>query len=142
MYIEIPGNPIPKKTSQRIVGKGKFKRILQSERFLKYDKHAKDHIKRSYPQLLKKTDAAIEVRIHYYRETKHRVDMTNLQEGTDDILTEVGVIKDDNSKIIKSHDGSRVYFDKENPRTEIWILPFKERFEKLDKEWKKTWKDY
>lgn len=67
--------------------------------------------------------------------------MTNLQEGTDDILTEVGVIKDDNSKIIKSHDGSRVYFDKENPRTEIWILPFKERFKKLNKEWKKMEKD-
>lgn len=134
MYIEIPGNPIPKKTSQRIVGKGKFKRIIQSERFLKYDKHAKDHIKKTYPHLLKKRDDPIEVRIHYYRETKHRVDMTNLQEGTDDILTEVGVIKDDNSKIIKSHDGSRVYFDKENPRTEIWILPFKEKFEKLDKE--------
>lgn len=121
MYLEIPGNPIPKKTSQRIVGRGKFKRIIQSERFLKYDKHAKEHIKRTYPHLLNSLDEKLEVKIHYYRETKRRVDLTNLLEGTDDILTEIGVIKDDNYKIIVSHDGSRVFHDKNNPRTEIWI---------------------
>lgn len=32
------------------------------------------------------------------------------------------VISDDNSGIVCSHDGSRVYYDKENPRTEIEII--------------------
>lgn len=53
--------------------------------------------------------------------TKHRVDLTNLLAATCDILTDCGVIADDNYKIVVSHDGSRVDFDKSNPRVEIEI---------------------
>lgn len=31
---------------------------------------------------------------------------------------------DDNSQIIVSHDGSRVLYDKDNPRTEVTISPY------------------
>lgn len=53
--------------------------------------------------------------------TRHRVDLTNLLNATNDILVDCGVLKDDNSRIIVSHDGSRVKYDKENPRAEIFI---------------------
>ena len=53
--------------------------------------------------------------------TKRRVDLTNLMEATHDILVHCGVLADDNSKIIVSVDGSRVEYDKNNPRTEIEI---------------------
>jgi Holliday junction resolvase RusA-like endonuclease len=39
----------------------------------------------------------------------------------DDILVKHKVISDDNYKIVASHDGTRVYVDKENPRVEIDI---------------------
>ena len=55
--------------------------------------------------------------------THRRVDLVNLLEATDDILVSCGVLKDDNAKIIVSHDGSRVYYDKEAPRAEIFINP-------------------
>ncbi len=42
-------------------------------------------------------------------------------EAIDDILTHYGVIADDNYSIVQSHDGSRVFVDKENPRTEVII---------------------
>ena len=45
----------------------------------------------------------------------------NLLAAVDDLLVEAGIIADDNSKIVVSHDGSRVLYDKENPRTEITI---------------------
>jgi hypothetical protein len=32
-----------------------------------------------------------------------------------------GIIEDDNSQIVAGHDGSRVRYDKNNPRTEIEI---------------------
>ena len=48
-------------------------------------------------------------------------DLTNLLEAIDDILVSYGVLSDDNFTVIVSHDGSRVYIDKENPRTEITI---------------------
>ena len=38
-----------------------------------------------------------------------------------DILVDAGILEDDNSNIVAGHDGSRVLYDKENPRTEILI---------------------
>ena len=58
--------------------------------------------------------------------TRRRVDLVNLLEATDDVLVHYGVLEDDNSNIIVSHDGSRVFYDKENPRTEIYIETIKE----------------
>ena len=53
--------------------------------------------------------------------TKRRVDLNNLLEATTDMLVHYGVLEDDNSNIVYSHDGSRVYVDRDNPRTEIYI---------------------
>ena len=46
-----------------------------------------------------------------------------------DILTKYDIIEDDNRDIVASTDGSRVYYDKENPRVEIEISPLKEEYE-------------
>ena len=53
--------------------------------------------------------------------TRRRVDGLNLEEAVDDLLVEAGILADDNSRIVISHDGSRVLYDKDNPRTEITI---------------------
>lgn len=63
----------------------------------------------------------INMKVLYYMPTRHRVDLVNLLEATCDILVKAGVLEDDNSNIVKSHDGSRVLYDKENPRAEIYI---------------------
>ena len=57
----------------------------------------------------------------FYMPTRRIVDLTNLEEAIDDILVKYGVLKDDNSRILVSHDGSRVLYDKNNPRTEVTI---------------------
>jgi hypothetical protein len=36
-------------------------------------------------------------------------------------MVKAGLLKDDNYKILASHDGSRVMVDKNNPRTEVEI---------------------
>jgi Holliday junction resolvase RusA-like endonuclease len=53
--------------------------------------------------------------------TARRVDLANLIEATTDILVKARVLEDDNSRIVAAHDGSRVNYDKNNPRAEIWI---------------------
>ena len=53
--------------------------------------------------------------------SKRKVDLNNLLEATTDMLVHYKVIEDDNSNIVVSHDGSRVFYDKENPRTEIYF---------------------
>ena len=53
--------------------------------------------------------------------TRRRVDLTNLMEAAHDVLVAAGILADDNNTIIVSVDGSRVLYDKANPRTEIFI---------------------
>lgn len=53
--------------------------------------------------------------------TRRRVDLVNLEQALLDILVKYNVIEDDNSKIVFSMDGSYVDYDKENPRTEVFI---------------------
>lgn len=63
----------------------------------------------------------VNVKAVYYRATRHRVDLCNLHECLCDVLVKHGVVEDDNSNIIVTMDGSRVLYDKENPRTEVEI---------------------
>lgn len=53
--------------------------------------------------------------------TARPCDLTNLLEAVDDVLVKGKIIADDNYKIVAGHDGSRVFVDKDNPRTEIFI---------------------
>lgn len=58
--------------------------------------------------------------------TRRLVDDLNLYASLDDILVKEGILKDDNRNIIRSRDGSRVLYDKERPRAEIWIFAYDE----------------
>ena len=62
----------------------------------------------------------------FYRKTRRRVDLGNLEAAICDILTHYEVIEDDHSGIISGMDGSRVRYDRERPRVEITIAQMKE----------------
>jgi len=115
----IPLNPITKKNSQQIIKSKGRPMLIQSKRYRQYEKDCL--------MLLKKPREPISVpcnlRATFYRATKHRVDLSNLIEAVQDVLVKAGVLEDDNYKYIKSLDGCRVEFDKNNPRTEIEITP-------------------
>ena len=124
--IIIVGRPITKKNSQRIIQVGGGRHIpIPSKAYCSYREVALWQIKSQF-----KEDAAINkpvnIKCLYYMPTKHKVDLLNLLEATMDILVDAEVIEDDNSKIVASHDGSRVFYDKENPRVEIFIDAFVE----------------
>ena len=104
MKLVLYGNPATKKNSMQI-----FKNHKTGQR---------------YP---------INLKCVYYRKTKRCVDLNNLLAATCDILKDYGVITDDNYKIVKSVDGSRVLFDKERPRVEIEIERVEQNGEKLRK---------
>lgn len=61
-----------------------------------------------------------------YTQTQRVVDDLNLYASLDDILVKEKILKDDNRKIIRSRDGSRVLYDKERPRAEIYIYDYRE----------------
>lgn len=117
--LTIPGTPVTKKNSQRIVrfGNGRYS-IRPSKAFEAYQKAASVFI----PGALRKAHSGrYNVKCVYYMPTRRKVDLVNLMEATLDILVHYRVLEDDNSNIIQSHDGSRVLYDKNNPRVEIEI---------------------
>ena len=118
--IVIPLAPITKKNSQRIlINQGTKKPfIAPSEKYKAYEK-ACGWILAKYGQ--PKISSPVNVKALYYMPTRRRVDLTNLHEALHDILVRCGILEDDNSKIIVSTDGSRVLYDKVNPRTEVYI---------------------
>lgn len=61
-----------------------------------------------------------------YTETRRKVDDLNLYASLDDLLVKEQILKDDNHSIIRSRDGSRVLYDKERPRAEIYIYKYTE----------------
>lgn len=83
--------------------------------------YEKDCLRQITGRYKKHIDYGINLKCLYYMPTHHKVDLTNLQNATNDILVNAGVLADDNCKIVVSHDGSRVYYDKHNPRVEIYI---------------------
>ena len=126
----IKGNPITKKNHSHI-----FKtKGTNSRYFIAPSKQYRDYSTEFKAQCMeqkvfnKKISQPCTIKCLYYMETKRKVDLTNLLSSTMDCLVEAGVIEDDNCKIVVSNDGSRVYYDKENPRTEIEILPEKPSF--------------
>lgn len=79
-------------------------------------------------------DYPVNIKCLFYMKTRKRVDLTNLLEAIDDIMVKYGTISDDDHKVLVSHDGSRVLYDKENPRTEVIITSMEENNKLSDKE--------
>ena len=62
----------------------------------------------------------------FYMKTRRKCDVSNCLEAAHDLLVKGRILADDNYTIIESVDGSRVKYDKDNPRTEITIEELEE----------------
>lgn len=115
----IPLNPKTKKNNQQVLYNSKTKKpfIAQNNAYKRYERDAGWFVKWNKPPI----NEAVNVKCVFYRDSERRVDLTNLLEAIDDVLVKYKVLADDNFKIIASHDGSRVYVDREKPRIEIEI---------------------
>ena len=93
--------------------------VLPSKLYADFEKECQPYM----PQLATPIDYPVKGKCLYWMPTKRRVDLVNLQEASLDILVKHGVLADDNSNIVVSMDGSMVFYDKDEPRTEITITP-------------------
>lgn len=117
--ITIPGRPITKKNSQRMILLKNGRRMVRpSAQFEAYQEAAGWAIGPHRGLML---TGPVNVKAVYFMPTRGCVDLLNLLEATCDILVHYGVLEDDNSWVVASHDGSRVFYDKTNPRAEIEI---------------------
>lgn len=119
MKIVLLGDPRTKKNSQRLVRLGARMIPLTSKAYSEYERTCLAQITET--RRLLAINFPVNVKCEYYMGTRRKVDLVNLLEATCDILVEAGVLVDDNCRIVARHDGSRVYYDKQNPRVEIEI---------------------
>lgn len=119
--ITVPLAPITKKNHQEIMHSSKTGKpfVMPSRQYRDYEAKAVWYCKRAGVQ--RPIEEAVEVKCLFYMPTRRKADLTNLLESIDDVLVRAGVLKDDHSGIIVSHDGSRVLYDKDAPRTEVYI---------------------
>lgn len=118
IYFTIPLAPISKKNSQQIMTNKATGRpfIMPSKQFKEYESAAQWFIPKGQT-----ISTAVNVKCLFYMPTHRKCDLTNLLEAIDDIMVKAGLLADDNFTIIQSHDGSRILYDKEKPRTEVYI---------------------
>lgn len=112
--------PYTKKNHQEIITNPKTGRpmILPSKEYRQYEKDARWFLPR-----IPTIEEPVNIKAIFYLPTKARVDLVNLEQALLDILVKYEVIADDNCKIVHSMDGSYVDYDKERPRTEVYIWP-------------------
>ncbi|MBO4284284.1 MAG: RusA family crossover junction endodeoxyribonuclease [Clostridia bacterium] len=123
-HYTIPLAPVTKKNSNRILtGRKGNKYIAPSEQYEVYARSAGWFLR---PVPRTPIDSPVTVKCLFFVPDKRRRDLTNLLEAVDDVLVENHILADDCYAILASHDGSRVFVDKENPRTEIYIEEYKE----------------
>jgi Holliday junction resolvase RusA-like endonuclease len=126
-HFTILGNPAVKKNSRNVVRNRRTGRMfpVKSKKLRAFEKDFHEQLceqKKQYKTLPAKNQVA--VAFHFYRKTKHRVDLSNLYGAAEDCLQAAGIIAND--CLIESHDGSRKLYDPKNPRTEITITYFNE----------------
>ena len=116
--ITIPLEPRTKKNSQRLITTNNRYIPIPSKPYKEYEKASEMYLD---PWKGLKISDPVNVQACYYMGKRRAVDLTNLNEAIHDILVKYGVLADDNCRIVVSTDGSRVMYDRENPRTEILI---------------------
>ena len=133
LHYKIPLEPRTKKNHLRIASSGakcptchRYLRqyVLQSKAHDAYKQQAKVFL---YPKPKSPIGTPVEITYKFYMKTHRVVDKSGLMQAADDLLVEAGILADDNSRILVSHDGTRVLYDKDHPRTEITIRALEEQ---------------
>jgi len=118
--LTIPGRPITKKNSQRIIINRRTGRpmVIPSKQYKEYEAASLWHLKQYRIRTITKP---VNVCARYWMpDRRSKPDLLGLQQATADILETAGIVEDD--VLIVSWDGSRVMgVDKLNPRVEIEI---------------------
>ena len=128
----IPLDPRTKKNHQTIAGKGPVCHVCgkRAKQYIRQGHANTEYAARAarflHPKPREPLAGPVKIQYRLYMQTRRKVDDLNLYAALDDILVHEGVLKDDNINVIRDRDGSRVFYDKENPRAEIYIYEYRE----------------
>jgi hypothetical protein len=123
----VPGRPATKKTSQRIVRRGRFTKILPSKRFELYEESVQEVFENAWKNLgHKPMSYGVSVKLTITLNTWVLGDECGYMQAIGDILEKYGVIAND-QLIHWIDNGSHMITmpDKENPGAKIEIFRFR-----------------
>ncbi|MCL2493439.1 MAG: hypothetical protein FWF33_05305 [Clostridiales bacterium] len=121
----LPVKPRSKKNSQRWIktrGDNPVWKLTPSEAYVQYEKDCGPFIRCKGMNI----SCLVNIKATFYIDADRPCDISNFFEALADMLVHYQVILDDNRRIVQSWDGSRVYVDRQNPRTEVIIEPVSE----------------
>lgn len=116
----IPLPPVTKKNHGRIVMCGRYPKLLPSEAYERYVKAAMPFLKATFRDI-GSIDFPVNLKCVFYLNRRFKSDLAGYLQAVQDVLVEAGILADDNRNIVASVDGSKVLYDKKNPRTEVTI---------------------
>lgn len=123
---DIKLNPVTKKNSQQIIKVRGRNIIIPSAAYKKYEAQCAQFLQDKPEQPI---NVPCEVTCLYFLQRtkkgeipKRVPDLCNLMEATHDVLVKYKILEDDNSRIIWSVDGSRVYWTMGEPHTIVTIV--------------------
>ena len=123
---DIKLNPVTKKNSQQIIKVHGRNIIIPSAAYKKYEAQCAQFLQDKPEQPI---NVPCEVTCLYFLQRtkkgeipKRVPDLCNLMEATHDVLVKYKILEDDNSRIIWSVDGSRVYWTMGEPHTIVTIV--------------------
>ena len=114
--IIIDGQTPSKKNGKRIVrAKGRVF-VVSSERYLSWEKQAKESMKG-----MKMLEGPLKLTVDFYHKDRRKHDLDNELASICDLLTEGKVIKDDSCQVLRTVVGNFKGIDKDRPRAEIFL---------------------
>lgn len=130
MIIKIPVLARPKKNSQEIrINRRTGKRyISQSQRYLNFEQECGFYLQQYLREMaitdFIPIDYPVTLKITFYFPDKKKRDIANFVNAIQDILVKFGVLKDDNSNIVKSLDGTRIIYEEGRQEIVIEIIKY------------------
>ena len=139
LKIMLPIKPVTKKNSSRVVPLGKSGKfmVLPSAAYVQYEKDCAVFLCCKGKNIA----CPVNIRALFFIDRDGECDASNFYEALADMLVKYKVLADDNRLIVVSWDGSRVFVDRKNPRTEVTIEPLDEAFqlslteEQMEEDW-------
>ncbi len=125
----VPIAPVTKKNHNTIVRYGQecplckkkeFTKVKPSKQYQKYSQDIEPYM-HEFKSKTGQVTTPINLKCIFYCKTRARGDLVGYLQSIQDILVDYGILLDDNRDIVAATDGSRVLYDKNNPRTEITI---------------------
>lgn len=129
-HLTVTGAPRTKKTSNRLVKVGRFRKVLPSKAWEHWVKHARvqgtmdaTDMTWHYTERMLPLAVPLHITAIFYRDAR-RGDLVGYMQGLADLLEKRGVIANDRQLV--NWDGTRLDLDRDNPRTEVTLTEVSE----------------